>query len=121
MSKKNFNPSDWLKKPALQPELKEKVKPIPVNNTEVESLIAQIEHQQLDITAGYSNWRDIGFAFADAFGEQGREYFHRVSCFNEGYSHAECDQQYSNCMKSHGSGITLNSFFFMAKQAGLTV
>ena len=121
MSKKSFNPVDWLQKPVPQPELKKEVKPIPVTNSEVESLIAQIEHQQLDITSGYSNWRDIGFAFVDAFGEQGREYFHRVSCFNEGYSHAECNQQYSNCLKSHGSGITLKSFFFMAKQAGLTV
>ena len=121
MSKKNFNPADWLQKPIPQPELKKEVIPVPANNTEVESLIAQIEQQHLDITAGYNNWRDIGFAFADAFGEQGREYFHRVSCFNEGYSHAECDQQYSNCLKSHGSGITLKSFFFMAKQAGLTV
>jgi len=121
MSKKNFNPADWLQKPILQPELKKEVKPIPANNSEVESLIALIEQQHLDITLGYSNWRDIGFAFADAFGEQGRDYFHRVSCFNEGYSHAECDQQYSNCLKSHGSGITLKSFFFIAKQAGLTV
>lgn len=119
MEKKSFNPQEWLQKPIPKPDIKEVELQPHANNPEVESLIAQIEQQQIDITAGYNNWRDLGFAFADAFGEQGREYFHRISQFNQGYSQAECDSQYSNCLKSHGQGITLRTFFFLAKQAGL--
>ena len=30
-------------------------------------------------------------------------------------------KQFTNCIRSHGSGITLNTFFMMAKEAGVSV
>lgn len=80
MEKKIFNPSDWLikNKPTQTPM------PIPENNnaiTEVEDIIQQIEEKQIDIASAYSDWRDIGFAFADALGEDGRNLYHRISRF----------------------------------------
>ena len=86
----------------------------------MENIIQQIEEKQTDITAAYNHWRDIGFAFADAFAENGRELFHRVSRFHQGYSASECNAQYNNCLKANGHGITLKTFFFHAKQAGIT-
>ena len=31
------------------------------------------------------------------------------------------EKQFTNCMRSHGSGITLNTFFMMTKEAGVFV
>ena len=124
MAKKTFNPSDWLEQ---QPKLKPAII-IPENKpalaedvTEIEAIVRQIEEKQIDIASAYSDWRDIGFAFADSFGESGREYFHRISCFYPDYSPGECDKQYSNCLKSQGQGVTLKTFFFHAKQSGISL
>ena len=88
---------------------------------EIEQVIQQLELSQTDITAAYSDWRNIGFAFADAFAENGRDLFHRVSRFHPGYSAADCNTQYDNCLKANGHGITLKTFFYLAKQAGITL
>src|SRR5665647_856365 len=119
MEKKTFNPSDWLNKeqpnhPKFNTGNSNAVAP------GVENIIQQSEEKQTDITAAYNHWRDIGFAFADAFAENGRELFHRVSRFHPGYSAADCNAQYNNCLKANGHGITLKTFFFHAKQAGIT-
>ena len=69
MAKKTFNPSDWLEQqpkpiPAI---IIPKIKPVEVEDvSEIESIIRQIEEKQIDIASAYSDWRDIGFAFADA-------------------------------------------------------
>ena len=118
MEKKIFNPLDWLDQPT-QPEVKvQQQLPVESNTdlTEIETIIQQIESKQIDITNAYSDWRDIGFAFADAFGEDGRDYFHRVSKFYADYSVNTCNQQFDKCLKANGQGITLKTFFFYAKQ-----
>lgn len=123
MEKKIFNPLDWLDQPT-QPEVKvQQQLPVESNTdlTEIEEIIQQIESKQIDITNAYSDWRDIGFALADAFGEDGRDYFHRVSKFYADYSVNTCNQQFDKCLKANGQGITLKTFFFHAKQAGIKI
>ncbi len=123
MEKKIFNPLDWLDQPT-QPEVKiQQQQPVETNTdlTEIEVIIQQIESKQIDITNAYSDWRDIGFALADAFGENGRDYFHRVSKFYADYSVNTCNQQFDKCLKANGQGITLKTFFFHAKQAGIKI
>jgi hypothetical protein len=88
---------------------------------EVSQILLQLESSQTDITTNYADWRNIGFAFADEFGESGRELFHRVSRFYLGYSQTECDKQYNNCLKSSGHGVTIKSFFHLAQQAGISL
>lgn len=92
-----------------------------VNNNDVETILQRLETSHTDITASYSDWRDIGFAFADEFGEAGRDYFHRVSRYYPGYSQSNCDKQFDNCLKSSGHGVTIKSFFHLAKQAGISL
>jgi hypothetical protein len=122
MERKIFNPSDWLEQP--NPKSVQTNNPLeaPGSDTEeVEKIIRQIEANQIDIATAYSDWRDIGFAFADAFNESGRDYFHRVSRFYADYSSTECDKQFNNCLKSRGQGVTIKTFFFHAKQAGINI
>ena len=122
MEKKIFNPLDWLEQP-VQQQINTEPQKVEANTdaAEVEQIIQQIEAKQIDIATAYSDWRDIGFAFADAFGETGREYFHRISKFYADYSATECDTQYTNCLKANGHGVTLKTFFFHAKQAGVNI
>ncbi len=118
---KPFDPSFW--KNICKPSVQNKIEgPIQPNGTtaQVEEVIEQIEEIGVDLTSAYSDWVKIGFAFADHFGEQGREYFHRVSQMYPNYSREECDRQYTNCLKSNGSGVGIGSFFQMCKNEGIT-
>ncbi len=128
MDKKIFNPLEWLEQSGQQKINTDP--PVIKANTdvnanadaeEIESIIQQIETKQIDIATPYSDWRDIGFALADGFGESGRDYFHRMSKFYPAYTANECETQYNNCLKANGQGITLKTFFFHAKQAGINI
>lgn len=122
MDKKIFNPLEWLDQPTQQ-KITTHI-PVVEHKTEVEQIeiiIQQIEARSIDIANAYSDWRDIGFAFADAFGESGRDYFHRVSKYYADYLPNECDKQFDNCLKAKGQGVTLKTFFFHAKQAGINI
>lgn len=128
MDKKIFNPLEWLEQPGQQkintdpPEIKANTDvKANADAEEMESIIQQIETKQIDIATAYSDWRDIGFALADGFGETGRDYFHRISKFYPAYTSNECETQYNNCLKANGQGITLKTFFFHAKQAGINI
>ena len=88
---------------------------------DVEIVIQRLEAGHIDITSGYDNWRDIGFAFADEFRENGRDYFHRVSRFHPDYDERNTDEQYDKCLRAHGTGVTLNTFFYKAREAGVSL
>lgn len=93
----------------------------PEITAEVDTVIARLEADFTDITSSYANWLHVGFAFANEFGEKGRAFYHRVSRFYTGYTMANTDKQYDQCLKSHGHGITIKTFFHMAKQAGVDI
>lgn len=88
-------------------------------SADVEAVAKMLISRNIDITAGYGNWRNLGFALADEFGESGRSLFHDLSRMNSEYKATECDKQYNACLKSHGHGITIKSFFQMAKDGGV--
>lgn len=118
---KPFDLDKWKTK--ATPKSAQKAKMTPANKdttSHVEELIQQTESRGIDLTTTYSDWIKIGFAFADHFGEQGREYFHRVSQLHSNYSRDECDRQYTNCLKSNGSGVGIGTFFQMCKDEGIT-
>lgn len=88
---------------------------------QVAALVAEIVQRGIDLTRGYMPWRNIGFALAEGMGNQGRGYFHTLSAQNPDYNEAECDKQYDACLNAHGSGITINSLFYAAKEAGIDI
>lgn len=73
----------------------------------------------IDLTAGYDNWLTLGFALCDIFNEGGRSIYHDLSRLNGDYKPAECDRQYTNCLRSRGSGVTYRSFFALLQKAGV--
>jgi len=96
-------------------------KPISENKEEVEMLIQQIEVKEIDITAEYQDWVNIGFALASEFGEGGMNYFHQISQFYPDYNSDGCDKQFKYCLKSGRGEITIKTLFFIAKKYGLAL
>src|SRR5574344_918453 len=107
MSKKIFNPQEWLNtdKSAVSP----KSYSLPVSSlsysTDIEEITRRIESAATDIAPNYADWRDLGFALADALGESGRAYYQRLSRFYSGYAETETDRQFDSCLKAHGHGV----------------
>lgn len=120
--RKIFEPGEWLEKTNKEsiipteknPELNSKWQ-------EVEEVIKQLESRKIDITGNYKDWLDLGFAVSEEFGEYGREFFHRLSAMYDGYNRAEADSQYTSCLKSGKTGISLKTLFYKAKQAGVNI
>ncbi len=124
MTKNKFNPQDWLNNQSLPPNT---IDPIvnyqlsSVNSNDIENVVSRIEASAIDIAPTYADWRDLGFALADALGENGRGYYQRLSRFYPNYAAAETDKQFSACLKAHGHGITIKTLFHLAKQAGINI
>ena len=85
-----------------------------------EAVLSQILAAGHDLTGAYDEWLKIGFAIASEYGEAGRQYFHEISQFHPGYKPAEADRQYCRCLQAGRTGVTISSFFHIAKQAGFT-
>lgn len=114
MAKKKFNPDEW------KSEVSE-VSRVDGVEKDIEDVTKRIEAASVDITGGYAEWRDLGFALTDALGEAGRQYYHRISRFYREYSFNETEVQYNRCLKAKGYGVTIATFFHRAKEAGIEV
>ena len=89
--KKPFNPEEW-EEPAKQ-QTPQNIQPVQTPATDasddIEVITQRIEAARVDITGDYATWRDIGFALSDQLGENGRDYYHRISRFYPGYTEQE--------------------------------
>jgi hypothetical protein len=85
---------------------------------EVETMICKIEAAQIDITNDYKAWFEIGCCLANDFGETGRDYFHRISRFNNRYAKSEADKQFDNCLKNRYN-YNLGTLIYYCREAGV--
>lgn len=124
MSKKKFKPKDWATNNVTEKNTVS-TPVIPQSNidtsNEIETITQRIEAASIDIAPNYTDWRDLGFALADALCESGRSYYHRLSSFYPGYNQSETDKQYNACLASHGHGVTIKTLYHLAKSAGVSV
>lgn len=86
----------------------------------VEALLQKIESGKVDITEDYNNWFAIACNFAATFGEQGRNFFHRVSTYHPQYVPTACDRKYNDALKKTVSAQPdLGAFINRCKVFGL--
>jgi predicted P-loop ATPase len=106
------------------PETKKK-KPVPLNYVFVEddfnNIVNQITASKVDLTCDYGNWIKIGFAIVNKFGENGRNYFHALSQYNDGYNFTKADNKYTHLLKSTNEKISIGFIYYLAKQQGLRI
>ncbi|CAM1365431.1 DNA primase [Tenacibaculum soleae] len=121
---KKFQPKEWLNKPVKElatTSNKTATSVVAPSNNKLESYINEIELKGIDITVNYTNWRNIGFAIAEEYGESGRDYFHRISKFHSSYDSKDCDEQYSKCINAKGHGISIATLYHHIHQAGIKI
>lgn len=86
-----------------------------------DNVMYEIRSRRMNLCENYHDWLRIGFALADKFGEAGRSAFHEISQYSSKYDGRQCDRQYDNCIKGNGDGITISTFFYYCKEAGLPI
>lgn len=126
---KTFSPEEWENVPSKNNTENCNTSNVPSayptsnENTraKVERIISLIEQKGIDITNGYDNWLKVGFALTSEFQEAGRGFFHRVSRQSTEYKASDTDKQYNKCLSAHGDGISIATFFQMAKDAGIDI
>jgi len=76
-----------------------------------------------NICESYSDWRSVGYALIDKFGEGGRHYFHALSSTASSYDPSVCDRQYSAFLKNNSGGkdkyASISTIFYYAKLHGV--
>ena len=120
MSKKTFNPAEWQNN-KNQGNLENHNKIKVQTDSDIEIITKRIETAATDIAPNYADWRDLGFALADALGESGRNYYHRLSRFYPRYNQTETDKQFDKCLKVNGNGVSIKTLYHLAKSAGIDV
>lgn len=110
-----------VKKAAEVPKVKRKADFTRYEDTgnDIEHCINQLQSGGIDITDDYQDWVKIGMAFANEFGEGGRDYFHRVSAVSAKYDADACNRKYNNCLKTQNGQTTIGTFFHFCKEQGL--
>ena len=118
---KPFNPHDWKPKKSEVPKQYER--PARQRNNSYVSRDVDIVMSRIntDIAPTYADWLALGFALASEFGEGGRAYYHHLSSYYANYNSDETDKQYTNCLRSRSSGVTIKTFFQLAKNAGVNI
>ena len=84
----------------------------------VEWCVGQIVQKHIDLTTNYDDWYKLGFALA-SLGEQGRQLYHSVSQFYNGYNERETDAKFTHLLRSHNGAIGIGSFFEVCKRWGI--
>lgn len=126
---KTFSPEEWENVPSKNNTENSNTSNVPSvypttsedTRAKVERIVSLIEQKGIDITNGYANWLKVGFAFTSEFQEAGRGFFHRVSRQNAEYNTSDADKQYNKCLSAHGDGISIATFFQMAKDTGIDI
>src|ERR1700676_606682 len=102
-----------------------KKKPQPINfvfqENDFTEIINQVQYSRIDLTADYEDWIKIGLALASKFGEQGRDYFHAFSQYNESYNQVKADKKYTHLLKNSEQKVSIGTIYYLAKQRGLNI
>ena len=102
-------------------EKKTKSLPIVLPQNSVSELVRECVSSGKNIAPDYEKYRNLGFALADGFGEDGRVFYHSLCSVSEKYDSRHADKQYNECLKSRKKGITVGTFYFMLKDAGINI
>jgi predicted P-loop ATPase len=96
--------------------------PLVITSNAVDELVNQIVTSRQNLAPDYDSYLKLGFALANGFGEDGRKYYHSLCSVSEKYNSQHTDKQYDRCLQgAHKSGVTVGTFYHMAKEVGATL
>lgn len=112
----NENSKKFIAKTVIK---KEKVHNFVFVNDDFQTIISQIQQQQIDLCQDdYDRYVRIGFAIASKFGEGGFAYFDAICKYGSKYDSAKIERHYKSFCKSRGQ-VTISTIYYFAKEAGL--
>lgn len=95
--------------------------PIILTGEKVEEYVNEAYAKGLNIAEDYKDYLYLSFAIANGFGEGGRSYFHKLSSISAKYNEQQTDKQYDIALKRNHQGVSVGTFYFMLKQAGVNI
>ena len=84
-------------------------------------MIKQIQDNSVNVLEDYHDWMRAGFAFANEYGESGREYFHVISSYSAKYDQQKTDRTYDAMLRTGRKENTIGSVYWMCKNAGIKI
>lgn len=106
----------------LMNETKRKVSnsiPVVYGDSEVGKMVQEAVTMGVNIAPDYKTYRDLAFAIANGFGEGGRQWFHALCRSDAKYNSQQADNQFDHAIKGKKRGVTVGTFYWMLKQAGV--
>ncbi len=106
----------------LMNETKRKVSnsiPVVYGDSEVGRMVQEAVTMGVNIAPDYKTYRDLAFAIANGFGEGGRQWFHALCRSDAKYNSQQADNQFDHAIKGKKIGVTVGTFYWMLKQAGV--
>lgn len=100
---------------------KTKSLPIILPQNSVNDLIKECVSLNKNLAPDYEKYRNLGFALAEGFGEDGRVMFHALCSVSEKYDSRHAEKQFNECLKNRKTGITVGTFYWMLKDAGINI
>lgn len=88
---------------------------------DMEFIFSQINDRGINLCEDYHDWVSIGMAFANTYGENGRDKFHFISQFSGKYDHGKSDKAYDGFLKRGRNENTIATFFHYCLEAGLKI
>ena len=102
-------------------EKKRKSLPVVIPTDKVGDYVREVVQKGHDIAPDYVSYRDLGFSLANGFGEQGRDYFNALCQVSPKYNSRQANKQFDECLKDRKTGITVGTFYWMLKDAGINI
>lgn len=129
-NKNTFNPIEWAKKENA-PQKSTVNNPTPAATQDgwaptdefghAREVVNRLVSSGTCISDDYTDWVNLNFAFANAFGEAGRDLAREVSRMSTKFDEAEFNRKYDNCLRTGNGSVTIATFYQMAKDAGVDI
>lgn len=115
------NEKSKVSKIIVKEQLKPKSLPIILSGEKVDEYVHEAVSRGLNIAPTYFDYLNLSFALVDGFGESGRRYFHSLCSVDSKYNDKHADTQYNIAVKRGKSGISVGTFYYMLKTAGINL
>lgn len=103
-----------------EPKRKARSLPVAIPQDKIGQLVSEVVSRGIDLAPDYESYRNLGFALANGFGNQGEDYFHALCQVNPKYDSRHARRQWEHCLKgANKSGITVGTFYWMLKDNGI--
>lgn len=117
----NITEKSKVSKSLVKEFAKPKSLPIILTGEKVEQYINEAYNRGINIAEDYKDYLNLSFALVSGFGEGGRSYFHKLTCISQKYNEQQADKQYDIALSRKQNGISVGTFYYMLKQAGVNI